>query len=71
MPSASPLRRPRLWTRIACDTAGVGVNSPPAETIVATPFAASTSSAVSNAGCDSAWVSAPMNSGPSMPFDWR
>jgi hypothetical protein len=49
----------------------VGVNSPPVEIIVSTPFAASTSSALSNAGCDSACVSKPMNSGPSMPLLWR
>jgi hypothetical protein len=56
---------------MACDTAGVGVNSPPLETRTCTPLAASTSSALSNAGCDSACVSQPMNSGPSMPFPCR
>jgi hypothetical protein len=35
--------------------------------MTATSFAASTSSAVPNAGRDSACVSRPMNSGPSMP----
>src|SRR3546814_4144381 len=39
MPSASPESRPRLWTRIACETAGVGVNSPPAATRTSTPLA--------------------------------
>src|SRR5690606_833282 len=36
----------------------------PAEMLVSTPLAASTSSALSNAGCESACVSMPMNSGP-------
>ena len=50
---------------------GVGVNSPPAEITVSTPFAARTSSALSNAGSDSAWVSMPMNSGPLIPAEER
>jgi len=68
MPSASPALRPWLCTRMAWLTAGVGVNSPPAEIMVCTPLAASTSIALSSAGCDSAWVSAPINSGPLMPW---
>ena len=36
--------------------------------IVSTPFAASTSKALASAGSDSAWVSMPMNSGPSVPW---
>ncbi len=47
--------------------AGVGVYSSPAAVMTSTPLAASTSSAEANAGADSAWVSKPMNSGPSMP----
>ena len=35
---------------MACDTAGVGVYSPPFAIMVSTPLAASTSSALSNAG---------------------
>src|SRR5262252_5209063 len=31
MPSASPARRPMLWQRIACETAGVGVGVAPDE----------------------------------------
>ena len=36
--------------------------------MTSTPFAASTSSALASAGSDSAWVSIPRNSGPSMPL---
>ncbi|MNY75878.1 hypothetical protein D3C86_2152890 [compost metagenome] len=54
MPSARPVLRPRLCTRMAWEIAGVGVNSPPADIMVCTPLAASTSSAVSSAGCDRA-----------------
>ena len=56
---------------IACDTAGVGVYSSFIASMVSTPLAASTSSALRNAGSDSACVSMPMNSGPSMPCDAR
>ena len=35
--------------------------------MVSTPFAANTSSAVICAGADSAWVSLPIKSGPSVP----
>ncbi len=69
MPSASALVRPRLWPRIACETAGVGVHSSSPAIIVSTPFAARTSSALANAGADSACVSMPTNSGPVVP--WR
>ena len=68
MPSARPAARPRLYVRMAWETAGVGVYSSSAAVMTSTPFAASTSSALANAGADSAWVSKPMNSGPSMPF---
>ncbi len=71
MPSArrSPALRPRLCTRIARDSAGVGVK--PATPVsastgaisVSTPLAASTSSAVCCAGSDAACVSMPRNSG--------
>jgi hypothetical protein len=71
MPSARPVPRPRLWARIACESAGVGVNSSSFAIIVSTPLAASTASALSNAGCDSAWVSMPMYSGPAMPAPLR
>ena len=71
IPSARRPRRPRLrvrlWVRIACEIAGVGVNPPAASTITSTSLAASTSIAVRIAGSDSAWVSLPRNSGPSMP----
>ena len=67
MPSASPCLRPRLWTRIAWEIAGVGVYSPPFDIMTSTPLAASTSSALSKAGLDSACVSKPMNSGPDIP----
>ena len=49
---------------MACETAGVGVYSSPAEIMTSTPLAASTSSALANAGADSACVSKPMNNGP-------
>ncbi|MNC29527.1 hypothetical protein D3C75_777750 [compost metagenome] len=71
MPSARPCWRPRLWQRMAWETAGVGVYSSSLDSITCTPLAASTSRALAVAGADSAWVSAPMNSGPSMPFSWR
>ena len=63
--------RPRLATRIACDTAGVGVKPSSASTRTSTPFATRTSSAVRHAGSDSACVSRPMNSGPVYPFEAR
>ena len=46
--------------------AGVGVYSSSAASITSTPFAASTSSALVSAGRDSACVSMPRNSGPSI-----
>ena len=52
---------------MACETAGVGVYSSSAAVMTSTPLAARTSSALANAGADRAWVSNPMNSGPSMP----
>jgi hypothetical protein len=52
---------------MARDTAGVGVYPPRASTKTRTPLAASTSSALTWAGSDSAWVSAPRYSGPSIP----
>ena len=67
MPSARPEARLWLWARIACDTAGVGVNPPAASTSVVTSFATRTSTQVCQAGSESACVSAPTNSGPSVP----
>ena len=55
---------PRLCRRIACETAGVGVYRSRLSTSTVTSLAASTSSAVAQAGSDSPWVSRPMNSGP-------
>ena len=52
-------------------TSGVGVNSPPWLRRTCTPLAASTRSAVFSAGAESAWVSAPMYSGPLMPAPAR
>lgn len=66
MPSASPALRPRLWVRIACEMAGVGVYSSLNASITSTPLAASTSSALAQAGWDKAWVSTPRNSSPVM-----
>jgi hypothetical protein len=67
MPSARPVPRPRLWTRIARETAGVGTACPSGATRISTPRAASTSIAVTSAGSESACVSLARNSGPSMP----
>ncbi len=53
--------------RIACDTAGVGVKASSASASTCTSLAWNTSIAVTHAGSDSACVSRPMNSGPSMP----
>ena len=70
MPSArrgSSTGIPTLWTRIACDRAGVGVYRSAASTSTRTPLAASTSSAVVQAGSLRAWVSRARKSGPPMP----
>ena len=67
-PSARRFLRPRLWARMAREMAGVGVKPSSRWITVVTPLAASTSSAVRCAGADSAWVSLPMYSGPSMPW---
>ena len=67
MPSAVPRPPPRLWARIACEITGVGVAPSSASSTTSTPCAASTSTIVRVAGSDSAWVSLPRNSGPSMP----
>jgi hypothetical protein len=56
---------------MACEMAGVGVYSSPAASITSTPLPASTSSALAAAGSESAWVSMPRKSGPSMPFFLR
>ena len=66
MPSASPLLRPRLKFKMACEMAGVGVYSSSAAIMASTSLAASTSRALAKAGAESAWVSKPMNSGPPM-----
>jgi hypothetical protein len=52
-------------------TDGVGVKPFCASVSTATPWAASTASAVWKAGSDRAWLSRPMNSGPSMPAALR
>ena len=73
MPSAVPRPPPRLWVRIACEITGVGVAPSSASSTTSTPWAASTSTIVRVAGSDSACVSRPRNSGPSMPAAarWR
>ena len=53
------VQRSRFATRIACETAGVGVNPSPESTRTSTPRATSTSSAVRHAGSLSACVSRP------------
>ena len=60
-----------LCARIARDTAGVGVYPPRASTMTRTSLAASTSSALTCAGSESACVSAPRYSGPSIPREAR
>ena len=65
-PSARPPLRFLLVVRIACEITGVGVYPSCASIMVVTPLAANTSSALANAGIDSAWESIPMNSGPVM-----
>ena len=67
MPSASPLVRPRFQVSIACEMAGVGVYSSFSAIMTSTPLAASTSSALAAAGTESACVSMPRYSGPSIP----
>src|SRR5664279_6349507 len=62
MPSARPLCRPRLWVRMACEMAGVGVRALPLLASTETPFATRTSMAVRVAGADKAWLSSPMKS---------
>src|SRR3712207_7003401 len=76
MPSARPeavesTDLPRLARRIAWLTAGVGVYRSAASTSTVTSLAASTSRALAHAGSESAWVSRPMNSGPSVPWAAR
>jgi hypothetical protein len=71
MPSAVPRPPPRLCVRIACEITGVGVAPPAASTTTSTPCAASTSAIVRSAGPDSACVSRPRNSGPSIPWASR
>ena len=68
MPSARRSVRPRLWTRMAWEMTGVGVNPSSRWMTVSTSFAARTSSAVRCAGAESAWVSLPMKSGPLVPW---
>src|SRR2546429_7315912 len=51
---------------MAWDTAGVGVYLVPSDNITSTLFAASTCNALENAGSDSACVSIPRKSGPSI-----
>jgi len=61
MPSATPVLRPRLYVRIAWETAGVGVYSSPSAIITVTPLAASTASALARAGPESSVVARPRN----------
>jgi hypothetical protein len=53
-----------LYSRIAKESAGVGVNPSLAWMNTSTPLAARTSRAVRWAGAERAWVSLAMNSGP-------
>ncbi len=71
IPSARGPVPDALCARIARDTAGVGVYPPRESISTLTPFAASTSSALTWAGSDSACVSAPRYSGPAMPSPAR
>ncbi len=71
IPSASPAVRSRLCSRIACETTGVGVGRSSAWMRVSTPLPSSTSTAVDWATPDSAWVSLPISSGPSIPLAER
>ena len=71
IPSALPAPPPRLWVRIACEIAGVGVKPSPASIITSTSWALSTSRIERKAGSDSPCVSRPRNSGPSMPCESR
>jgi hypothetical protein len=64
IPSARPSFLFPLYFRMAWDIAGVGVYPRPGWMHTATPLAARTSSAVRNAGLDSAWESMPRKSGP-------
>src|SRR5271166_3872224 len=67
MPSARRSLRPRLCTRIAREITGVGVTPSFCWMTVCTWLPARTSSAVRWADPESACVSRPMNSGPSVP----
>ena len=67
MPSAVPRPPPRLWVRIAREMTGVGVAPPSASTTTSTPCALRTSTIVCTAGSESACVSRPRKSGPSIP----
>ena len=71
IPSARARGPDSLWARMARDTAGVGVYPPRASISTCTSLAASTSSALAVAGSDSACVSPPRYSGPSMPWPAR
>ena len=71
IPSASPepARRPALWRRIACDSAGVGVypscGVDQHRDVVGGEHLEGWSP---SAGSDRAWVSRPRNSGPSIAW---
>jgi hypothetical protein len=71
IPSARGPDSRALWARIARETAGVGVYPPRASVSTRTPLAASTSSALTCAGSESACVSAPRYSGPPIPCPAR
>ena len=67
IPSASASARSALCIRMASDSDGVGVYPSRLSTSTVTSLAASTSSAVTKAGSDSACVSLPRYSGPVVP----
>ncbi len=70
-PSARSCLRPRFQVRIAWEIAGVGVYRRPDWIRTSTPCAPNTSSAVTSAGSERAWVSIPRKSGPVIPRERR
>ncbi|OQC23747.1 MAG: hypothetical protein BWX71_01988 [Deltaproteobacteria bacterium ADurb.Bin072] len=67
-PSARSVFRALLYSSMACDITGVGVNPPVSSVITFTAFAESTSRADLKAGSDRPWVSLPRNRGPVMEY---
>ena len=59
----------RFARRMACETAGVGVQLSRSSTSTSTSFATRTSRADFQAGSDKPWVSRPRKSGPSNPWE--